>query len=261
MMRFGIPEYRLPRSLIRAEVDKILALGVELRTRMPLTPEFGLPELRGLGYDAVFLAVGVSRGRDLQIPGVQLDGVVKAIDYLLNVNRGFRMDLGRRVVVIGGGGGSRFALRILAEQSMAARADGKGKRALVVGAGDVGALRGVVNNVSSALGAAFAGVVAVGLLAFFVGTAFAQSNLPASLKQEINFDRIDFISNDQLDEVLKTIDLTTHQETQLVIINVTARLQALKISFLILAGLALLAVIPAGGLPNYIPEELPADKL
>jgi NADPH-dependent glutamate synthase beta subunit-like oxidoreductase len=103
MMRFGIPEYRLPRSLIRAEVDKILSLGVELRTRMPLTADFGLANLRQLGYDAVFLGVGVSRGRDLQVPGSDLDGVVKAIDYLLNVNRGYRMDLGRRVVVIGGG--------------------------------------------------------------------------------------------------------------------------------------------------------------
>jgi formate dehydrogenase (NADP+) beta subunit len=103
MMRFGIPEYRLPRSLIRAEVDKILALGVELRMRMPLTPEFGLASLRALGYQSVFVAVGVSRGRDLQVPGSDLDGVVKAIDYLLNVNRGYRMDLGRRVVVIGGG--------------------------------------------------------------------------------------------------------------------------------------------------------------
>jgi len=103
MMRFGIPEYRLPRSLIRAEVDKILALGVELRTRTPLSPEFGLAGLRERGYEAVFLAIGVSRGRDLQVPGSQLDGVVKAIDYLLNVNRGYRMDLGRRVVVIGGG--------------------------------------------------------------------------------------------------------------------------------------------------------------
>ena len=51
----------------------------------------------------MFLSVGVSRGRDLQAPGVELDGVVKAVDYLLNVNRGYRMDLGRRVVVIGGG--------------------------------------------------------------------------------------------------------------------------------------------------------------
>ena len=103
MMRFGIPEYRLPRSLIRAEIDKILALGVDLRLRTPLTSEFGLAALRERGFDAIFLSVGVSRGRDLQVPGAELDGVVKAVDYLLNVNRGYRMDLGRRVVVIGGG--------------------------------------------------------------------------------------------------------------------------------------------------------------
>jgi NADPH-dependent glutamate synthase beta subunit-like oxidoreductase len=103
MMRFGIPEYRLPRSLIRAEIDKILALGVELRLRTPLSPSFGLAELRADGFEAVFLGVGVGRGRDLSVPGAEMDGVVKAIDYLLNVNRGYRMDLGRRVVVIGGG--------------------------------------------------------------------------------------------------------------------------------------------------------------
>jgi NADPH-dependent glutamate synthase beta subunit-like oxidoreductase/NAD-dependent dihydropyrimidine dehydrogenase PreA subunit len=103
MVRFGIPEYRLPRTIIRTEIDKILALGVELRLRTALTPEFGLAELRAQGYEAVFLSVGVSRGRDLQVPGVELDGVVKAVDYLLNVNRGYRVQLGRRVVVIGGG--------------------------------------------------------------------------------------------------------------------------------------------------------------
>jgi NADPH-dependent glutamate synthase beta subunit-like oxidoreductase len=125
MMRFGIPEYRLPRTLIRAEIDKILALGVELRTRMPLTPEFALRELRELGYESVFLAIGVSRGRDLQVPGVELDGVVKAIDYLLNVNRGYRMDLGRRVVVIGGGfvafDAARTAWRLGREEEADAR--------------------------------------------------------------------------------------------------------------------------------------------
>jgi len=103
MMRFGIPEYRLPRALIRAEIDKILALGVRLEAARPLSPSFGLAELRTQGFEAVFLAVGVSRGRDLEAPGVEKDGVVKAVDYLLNVNRGYRMDLGRRVVVIGGG--------------------------------------------------------------------------------------------------------------------------------------------------------------
>jgi NADPH-dependent glutamate synthase beta subunit-like oxidoreductase len=103
MMRFGIPEYRLPRTLIRAEIDKVLALGVSLKLKTPLSESFGLRELRELGYESVFLSVGVSKGRDLQAPGVELDGVVKAVDYLLNVNRGYRMNLGRRVVVIGGG--------------------------------------------------------------------------------------------------------------------------------------------------------------
>ena len=103
MMRFGIPEYRLPRALLRAEIDRIVSLGVDLRLNTPLTPALGLAELRAQGFEAVFLSVGVSRGRDLQIPGVEMDGVVKAVDYLLNINRGFRIDLGRRVVVIGGG--------------------------------------------------------------------------------------------------------------------------------------------------------------
>jgi formate dehydrogenase (NADP+) beta subunit len=103
MVRFGIPEYRLPRTVIRAEMDKVTALGVSLRLNTPLTPEFDLAALRRDGFDAVFLAVGVSAGRDLQLPGVELDGVVKAIDYLLNINRGYRVQLGKRVVVIGGG--------------------------------------------------------------------------------------------------------------------------------------------------------------
>ncbi|MEO8348547.1 MAG: FAD-dependent oxidoreductase [Acidobacteriota bacterium] len=103
MMRFGIPEYRLPRTLIRAEIDKILSLGVTLALETPLSETFGLRELKEQGFDSAFLSVGVSKGRDLQVPGVGLDGVVKAVDYLLNVNRGYRMDLGSRVVVIGGG--------------------------------------------------------------------------------------------------------------------------------------------------------------
>ncbi|HRC84184.1 MAG TPA: FAD-dependent oxidoreductase [Thermoanaerobaculia bacterium] len=127
MMRFGIPEYRLPRTLIRAEVDKILALGVELRLGSPLSPGFGLAELRAAGFEAVFLSVGVSKGRDLAVPGVELDGVVKAVDFLLNVNRGFRMDLGRRVVVIGGGfvafDAARTALRLGKEELMSELAE------------------------------------------------------------------------------------------------------------------------------------------
>jgi formate dehydrogenase (NADP+) beta subunit len=135
MMRFGIPEYRLPRSLLRAEIDKILSLGVTLKLDTPLTRDFGLAELRAAGYEATFLSVGVSRGRDLQVPGVELDGVVKAVDYLLNINRG--MDLGRRVVVVGGGfvafDAARTALRVGREDELAAlegAADARAKEAI-----------------------------------------------------------------------------------------------------------------------------------
>ncbi len=136
MMRYGIPEYRLSRSLLQAEIDKILALGVTLKLETPLTPAFGLAHLRTAGFESVFLSVGVSRGRDLQIPGVELDGVVKAVDYLLNVNRGFRMDLGRRVAVIGGGfvafDAARTALRVGNEDELDAlegAADARAKEA------------------------------------------------------------------------------------------------------------------------------------
>ena len=126
MMRFGIPEYRLPRGVIQAEIDKIVSLGVTLRLGAALGPSFGLSELRRDGFEAVFLSVGVQKGRDLQVEGVELDGVVKAVDYLLNANRGFRMDLGRRVVVIGGGfvafDAARTALRLGREEEAKALA-------------------------------------------------------------------------------------------------------------------------------------------
>ena len=130
-MRFGIPEYRLPRTLIRAEVDKMLALGVTLKLGTPLTPEFGLAELRRQGFEAFFLGVGVTKGRDLAIPGHELDGVVKAVDYLLNVNRGFRIPLGQKVVVIGGGfvafDAARTALRLSREDEVDALAQAEGE--------------------------------------------------------------------------------------------------------------------------------------
>ncbi len=70
------------------------------------------------------------------------------------------------------------------------------------------------------------------------------------IEETVDLDNIDFVSNDQLDEVLEETDLTPVQEAAVVAINVEARLQALKISFLILAGVAVLAIIPAGGLPD-----------
>jgi NADPH-dependent glutamate synthase beta subunit-like oxidoreductase len=103
MMHLGIPEYRLPRDVLQAQVREILDLGPELKLNARLGRDFSLRELRDRGYKAVLLALGLHRSRDLVIPGNELDGVVKGVDFLLNVNLGYRLGIGRRVVVIGGG--------------------------------------------------------------------------------------------------------------------------------------------------------------
>lgn len=128
-------------------------------------------------------------------------------------------------------------------------------------AGDVGALRGVVNNVSSALGAAFSSVVAVGLLSLFIVAAFNQSNLPEILRTEINFDKIDFVSNDQLKAVLGGTSATPAEVDEAVLLNASARLRALKATFLILAAISLLSIIPSLRLPGYKPGELSVEEL
>jgi len=99
----GIPAFRLNRALIEKEIEKILSLGVELKLSTPLSADFGLREIKGQGFEAVFLSVGAAKGRDLNIEGSELEGVVKAVDFLLWSNRGQRVRLGKKVLVIGGG--------------------------------------------------------------------------------------------------------------------------------------------------------------
>jgi NADPH-dependent glutamate synthase beta subunit-like oxidoreductase/ferredoxin len=103
MLRMGIPEYRLPRDLIDLEIKAILALGPTLKLNQALGKDFTLSDLRR-DFDAVFIAVGTYNSRKLNVEGEQLDGVLRAVDFLINVNLGgYNLDLGRRVLVIGGG--------------------------------------------------------------------------------------------------------------------------------------------------------------
>jgi formate dehydrogenase (NADP+) beta subunit len=104
MLYLGIPEYRLPRAVVEAQVREILQTGdVTLRLNQRAGKDFSIEELRSQGFDAVLIAVGAHRSRDLSIPGVNLDGVHKGIDFLLNVNLGYKFTIGKKVVVIGGG--------------------------------------------------------------------------------------------------------------------------------------------------------------
>jgi formate dehydrogenase beta subunit len=103
MMHLGIPEYRLPRDVLQAQIREILDLGPELQLNKRLGRDFSLEDLRRQGFQAILLAFGLHRSRDLNLPGNELDGVVKGIDFLLNVNLGYRFSIGKQVVVIGGG--------------------------------------------------------------------------------------------------------------------------------------------------------------
>jgi NADPH-dependent glutamate synthase beta subunit-like oxidoreductase len=103
MLVLGVPEYRLPREIIRAEIAAIESLGVEVRLNTRLGRDFAFSDLKKQGYEAVFLGIGAHKSRELAIEGVQNDGVLRAIDFLLNINLGYRVSLGRKVVVIGGG--------------------------------------------------------------------------------------------------------------------------------------------------------------
>ena len=116
MLCLGIPHHRLPREIISMEIDKILSQGITLHTRSAIGREITLRDLR-TRFDAVFLAIGISRGRHLDIPGAKLDGVLQGIDFLIKDNMGDQVPVGKRVVVIGGGSvamdAARTALRIL----------------------------------------------------------------------------------------------------------------------------------------------------
>jgi len=102
MLYTGVPGYRLPSDLIRAEVAVIEALGVEIRCNTQIGKDLTFDELRR-NYAAVIVAVGAKRSRPLPIPGADAIGVLGGVDFLRDVALGKPVELGARVVVIGGG--------------------------------------------------------------------------------------------------------------------------------------------------------------
>jgi len=101
MLRVGIPEYRLPKSVLHREIAFIEAVGVEIKTRMRLGDNLSFQELDQ--FDAVFLAVGAHREKALDVPGIDLKEVIPGVEFLRHVNLNGNINIGKRVVVLGGG--------------------------------------------------------------------------------------------------------------------------------------------------------------
>jgi formate dehydrogenase major subunit len=102
MLRYGIPEFRLPRRVLDEEIDYIAGLGTVIRTGMRLGDDLSMENLLG-EHDALLLATGCYQPKRLEVPGEDLPGVYTGLGFMMQVNRGASPDLGERVLVIGDG--------------------------------------------------------------------------------------------------------------------------------------------------------------
>jgi heterodisulfide reductase subunit A len=120
MMRFGIPAFRLSREILDREIYDIVELGVKVWRNVTIGRDLTLDDLFARGYRAIFLAVGAQKGRNLGVPGEDLEGVSQAINFLWNMNLGQETQLRGKVVVVGGGNAAldtaRSALRVGARE-------------------------------------------------------------------------------------------------------------------------------------------------
>ncbi len=111
MMRVGIPEYRLPRSILSKEIDYIARTGVEIKVNTQVGKNFSLQNLKDQGYDAIFIATGAHQSRKLGVEGEDFQGVINAVDFLKKVALGEGVKIGNRVMVLGGGNAAIDAAR------------------------------------------------------------------------------------------------------------------------------------------------------
>ncbi|MCK4867187.1 MAG: FAD-dependent oxidoreductase [Alphaproteobacteria bacterium] len=111
MLRFGIPPYRLPNSVLDHEIDDILSLGVELKTNQTMGRDYQIDTLKDQGFDAVYLSIGAMAAKPARIPGDDAQGIMPAIKFLADVNWNETVDVGERVIVVGGGFTAADAVR------------------------------------------------------------------------------------------------------------------------------------------------------
>lgn len=119
MVAYGVPEYRCPHNITEVEVERIINEGVEIRSATPVNRD--VSELFDMGYEAVFVAVGLTKTSRFSVPGMELKGIYLGLDFLSRISVGEFPDVGRKTVTIGGGDTAldcaRSALRLGAEES------------------------------------------------------------------------------------------------------------------------------------------------
>ncbi|HEC36698.1 hypothetical protein LCGC14_1203470 [marine sediment metagenome] len=103
MLAVGIPDHRLPRDILNRDINYIKALGVEIKTNSPVDLNQGLNDLLKEGYGAALIAIGAHKGKKLNIPGSDLDSILVGTSFMRDVNLGKDVNLGDKVMVIGGG--------------------------------------------------------------------------------------------------------------------------------------------------------------
>ncbi|MCL1905900.1 MAG: FAD-dependent oxidoreductase, partial [Clostridiales bacterium] len=110
MLRYGIPEYRLPKAILQQEIDAIKAMGVTFRNNFKIGRDIALEDLRR-EYDTVIVAVGAWSSVGIGCPGEELEGVLGGIDFLREVDISSNLLAGHRVAVVGGGNTAMDACR------------------------------------------------------------------------------------------------------------------------------------------------------
>jgi len=103
MLTLGIPSFRLEKDVVMAEIDILRELGIEFKLGVEIGRDLSLTDLRGLGYNAFYLAIGAQGGRKLGVEGEDAAGVLSGVDFVRRVNLGENVKLSGRVLVIGGG--------------------------------------------------------------------------------------------------------------------------------------------------------------
>jgi len=120
MLAIGIPDYRLPKELVQKEIREIKTQGVEIKLNTIIGKDLTLDDLKEMGYKAIFITIGAHRSKKLNIPGESLEGVIDGLSFLKRLNLGKKVEIGKRVVITGGGNtavdAARSSIRLGAEK-------------------------------------------------------------------------------------------------------------------------------------------------